>query len=252
MGMDVEAVENVGRQLKQSAASVDTIVGTLDRTVSGLSSVWEGPDAQRFAQSWPTFRKSLLAAQASVAGLGQSALNNASEQREASGASGSGTATLPSATHVGDGSGTAPSAGGNVTAEFNDWKAASIGKPIDVDHAYGDQCVDVVNDYANHLFPGVSWAQSLGSGHNADGVFAAANPQYFDKVSSGPQPGDIICIGPNQYSSVGHVAVVESVAANGQLTVIQQNGANPTGVTYEGHLSSAEMAAVQGYLRPKG
>ncbi|MES1170221.1 MAG: CHAP domain-containing protein, partial [Leifsonia sp.] len=39
--------------------------------------------------SWPTFRKSLLAAQASVAGLGRSALNNASEQREVSGAKGS-------------------------------------------------------------------------------------------------------------------------------------------------------------------
>lgn len=88
MGMDVEAVESVGRQLKQSAASVDQIVATLDRTVSGLSSQWDGPDAQRFAQSWPTFRKSLLVAQASVAGLGQSALNNASEQREASGAKG--------------------------------------------------------------------------------------------------------------------------------------------------------------------
>jgi len=90
MGMDVEAVENVGRQLKQSASSVDAIVSTLDRTVNGLSSLWDGPDAQRLMQSWPTFRKSLLAAQASVAGLGQSALNNASEQREASGVKGTG------------------------------------------------------------------------------------------------------------------------------------------------------------------
>ena len=90
LGMDVEAVESVGRQLKQSATSVDQIVGGLDKTVNGLLQLWEGPDAQRFVQSWPTFRKSLIAAQASVAGLGQSALNNASEQRDASGVKGSG------------------------------------------------------------------------------------------------------------------------------------------------------------------
>lgn len=97
MGMDVEAVESIGRQLKQSASSVDQIVSTLDRTVNGLPSLWEGPDAQRFLQSWPAFRKSLVAAQASVAGLGQSALNNASEQRQASGSSGSGASASASA-----------------------------------------------------------------------------------------------------------------------------------------------------------
>jgi len=103
LGMDVEAVESVGRQLKQSATSVDQIVGGLDKTVNGLLQLWEGPDAQRFVQSWPTFRKSLIAAQASVAGLGQSALNNASEQRDASGvkgSNGSSSVTLPSAIHV--------------------------------------------------------------------------------------------------------------------------------------------------------
>jgi len=93
MGMDVEAVESVGRQLKQSAASVESLVGGIDKTVSGLTGLWDGPDAQRFVQqSWPTLRKALVAAQSSVEGLGQSALNNASEQRGASAANGSGIA----------------------------------------------------------------------------------------------------------------------------------------------------------------
>ncbi|MBC7402580.1 MAG: hypothetical protein H7279_05310, partial [Microbacteriaceae bacterium] len=74
MGMDVEAVESVGRQLKQSAASVESLVGGIDKTVSGLTGLWDGPDAQRFVQqSWPTLRKALVAAQSSVEGLGQSA-----------------------------------------------------------------------------------------------------------------------------------------------------------------------------------
>jgi uncharacterized protein YukE len=91
MGMDVDAVESVGRQLKLSADSVDQIVSSLDKSVNGLLQVWDGPGAQRFVQqTWPTFRKSLVAAQASIASLGQSALNNASEQRGTSGATGSG------------------------------------------------------------------------------------------------------------------------------------------------------------------
>jgi surface antigen len=77
--------------LKQSAASIETIVGGIDKTVNGLLSTWDGPDAQRFVQqTWPTFRKSFAAAQTSVDGLGQSALNNAAEQRQASSANGSG------------------------------------------------------------------------------------------------------------------------------------------------------------------
>ena len=105
MGMDVDAVESVGRQLKQSADAVNGIVSGIDKTVNGLLQVWDGPDAQRFVQqSWPTFRKSLVAAQTTVEGLGQSALNNASEQREASGANPSGgTPSLGNSggTHVG-------------------------------------------------------------------------------------------------------------------------------------------------------
>jgi len=85
MGMDVDAVERVGHQLTQSASAVERIVSTLDKTVSGLQQRWDGPDVERFIRSWPTFRRSLLAAQAGIAGLGQSAYNNAAEQRTASG-----------------------------------------------------------------------------------------------------------------------------------------------------------------------
>jgi hypothetical protein len=68
-----------------SRASADS-----DKTISGLTGVWDGPDAQRFVQQgWPPLRKSLVAAQTSVDGLGQSALNNVAEQRHASTSDGS-------------------------------------------------------------------------------------------------------------------------------------------------------------------
>jgi uncharacterized protein YukE len=87
MGMDVDAVEAAGRDLQAKAQSIDTIVAQVIRSVASLSAVWDGRDAQAFNASWPAIQKALTAAGQSVAGLGQSALNNASEQRQASGAS---------------------------------------------------------------------------------------------------------------------------------------------------------------------
>jgi uncharacterized protein YukE len=85
MGMDVEAVENSGRQLKSQAANIASLIAQLDRVVSSLPSVWDGADAQRFVHDWwPQHKQALAAAQQQVDGLGQSALNNASEQRQAS------------------------------------------------------------------------------------------------------------------------------------------------------------------------
>src|SRR5690554_5955214 len=99
MGMEVDQVEAVGRSLKERAAAIDGIVGRIDKTESGLLAVWDGPDAKRFVHDWwPEHRKVLVAGSTHVAGLGQSALNNAAEQRQVSGSSTPGTggdATVP-------------------------------------------------------------------------------------------------------------------------------------------------------------
>jgi uncharacterized protein YukE len=85
MGMDVEAVEGVSKQLKAQAGQIGTLVGSIDRIVSGLHGVWDGPDANTFVtQWWPEHKKQLLAAQTQIDGLGQSAWNNAQEQRNVS------------------------------------------------------------------------------------------------------------------------------------------------------------------------
>ncbi len=256
MGMDADAVESAGRALKERAGQIDAIVSGLDRSVKGLLNVWEGPDAQTFVNKWwPEHRALLVTARGHVDGLGQSALNNASEQRGASNVKGDHGAT---SLNPGGGGDTAPakttppsSSAANGPA-FSSWAAGAIGRGIDVDHASGNQCVDVINDYAEARFPGVDHGVSIGGG-NAKDLFSGASTQYFDKLPPGstPQPGDIICIGPNDYSPTnGHVAVVESVQ-NGVVHVVQQDGNNPGGVTYRGQISTTEMNALQGYLRPK-
>ena len=186
MGMDVEAVESVGRQLKQSASSIDQIVGTLDKTVNGLSSLWEGPDAQRFTQSWPTFRKSLLAAQASVAGLGQSALNNASEQREASGANGSGgaapgvhNAALPPAmsylaSHT---PGQILSdADGMLDTKVGPFEAGSLAKVLIPGAGNVTDTLDIASKISNGQVP---WSEGLGVAAGAVQDFSKANPVLY-------------------------------------------------------------------------
>jgi uncharacterized protein YukE len=96
-GMDADAVEQRARQLKAHAASVGGLVTQIEREITGLLAVWEGPDAQQFVNEWwPQHKKALISAQHNVDGLGQSALNNASEQRRQSSATG-GSSPLPSA-----------------------------------------------------------------------------------------------------------------------------------------------------------
>ena len=89
MGMDVDLVEDAGRELQERARSLDAIVARIDQTVGSLTACWDGKDAQRFVNDWwPEHKSKLAAVSLSIAGLGQSALNNASEQRDVSGGAG--------------------------------------------------------------------------------------------------------------------------------------------------------------------
>ena len=92
LGMDADQVAAAGRALKERAGEIDALVARIDGIVRGLPGVWDGPRSQQFVQEWwPAQKKSLVTASSHVAGLGQSAMNNATEQREVSGAgSGSG------------------------------------------------------------------------------------------------------------------------------------------------------------------
>ncbi len=84
-GMDVDAVEAIGRQLQSLADQIKGLQGQIASKVHQLPSLWEGKDAQVFVNDWwPQHQKALQAAADAVHGLGQSALSNASEQRQVS------------------------------------------------------------------------------------------------------------------------------------------------------------------------
>jgi uncharacterized protein YukE len=86
IGMDVEAVNSFGGQLKNQGQAIQGVISSVDHLVSQLEGVWKGNDATTFQGWWVhTHRPALIAAMNAVDGLGQSAINNASEQSQASG-----------------------------------------------------------------------------------------------------------------------------------------------------------------------
>lgn len=93
VGMNVEAVENAGRQLKSRAHDIRALSASINSLVEQMQATWCGQDAVRFKGWWEQqHRPALERLRESIDGLGQSALNNASEQSHASAALGTGLA----------------------------------------------------------------------------------------------------------------------------------------------------------------
>ncbi|WP_022878981.1 CHAP domain-containing protein [Microbacterium sp. B19] len=98
--MDVDEVERAASDLKARASDIDAITTRLDAVVNRLRDVWEGKDADEFVhQWWPQHKRVLQTVKDSVFGLGQSAQNNASEQRQVSGGSATSAGNAASGAH---------------------------------------------------------------------------------------------------------------------------------------------------------
>lgn len=120
---------------------------------------------------------------------------------------------------------------------FQQWKASVIGHRVDVDHTFGDQCVDVAMSYVQNLF-GKPWQQILGYG-NAKDLYNASSSSYFTKVlnnhanaSQVPPQGAVVVFGVTKTNPYGHIGVVDSASSRG-INLIQQDGFNPSGICFE-------------------
>lgn len=86
-GMDVAEVEDLGRLLQQRGEHLRQIGQDIERRL-GVAA-WVGSEAEAVRQQmWPSVRARLTDAAQVLHGFGQSALNNAAEQRQASGVGG--------------------------------------------------------------------------------------------------------------------------------------------------------------------
>lgn len=85
IGMDVEAIRNIGGQLQGQADAIDGVIGQIESLIGQAIGAWQGNDATQFQDWWNSQHKpALMAAREAIAGLGQSAMNNAAAQEDAS------------------------------------------------------------------------------------------------------------------------------------------------------------------------
>lgn len=83
VGMDVEQVQNLSRQLNQKASEIDNIISTLNSTLQGTD--WKGQDAEQFRNDWnSTLTQKLRQVSEALKQAGQRASQNAQEQQAAS------------------------------------------------------------------------------------------------------------------------------------------------------------------------
>lgn len=234
MGMDVDQITAAGNALKQRAADIDTLVTKIDGIVRSMPGIWDGPDAQQFVNEWwPEHKKTLVAASSHVAGLGQSALNNASEQREVSGTRGGGFTTPGD--HVPDQPGRGPlaptSPGGTAkpgeTVGVLPWQGgrdgyiAKIGNPED-EHldgmgAYSGNCTSWAAYRREEL--GLPWRPSANVG---TGTGAEMADRMGGSADSPPTLGAIVSMDPTN-----HVMIVEEVHPDGSFRVSEMNVPDP-------------------------
>lgn len=124
------------------------------------------------------------------------------------------------------------------------------GQGIDFDHAFGNQCMDLAEEYNQE----VVGAPRLGG--NAIDVWTGYPPSYYEKIANRPDnypnPGDIVIWGPDPNDPAvatgqyGHIAVCVTADVN-TFTSFDQNFP-------EGSLSHEQphtYGGVLGWLRPR-
>lgn len=234
LGMDVDAVEAAGRQLQAKAQSIDAVVANLDKTVASLSGVWDGKDAHAFINEWwPDHRKALAAASTSVAGLGQSALNNASEQRKASGDSTSQMAAFHNAgTYVGPAASTGDTGPNGPEAYKNSDSVQHALSEVGTVRATGwDQPGECIKSVQR-------WIDAAGGHFGGGGIVSGyTNSGAVQIDPSQVQPGDVIQYtsktDPDAFVDGVHTVLVADVNQNGTLHIVQSNAIGSDGVAGE-------------------
>ena len=230
MGMDVDQVESAGRSLKAAAGEIDGAIGRIDGIVKKLLGTWDGQDAQQFVNEWwPEHKGTLVAVKSSVEGLGQSALNNASEQRDVSGTYGGGGGSNPtpqspggggggSAPVQGGGSGTPGSTSGELPAGGGrEAYIAQIGNPddhLDGMGAYAGECTSWAAWRRQQL--GLPWRINDQAGTGNGGEMAS---RMGGQVGTSPALGSIVSYG----GIPGHVMIIEQINPDGSFRVSEMN-----------------------------
>ncbi len=121
------------------------------------------------------------------------------------------------------------------------WANSVMGRPIDMDGAFGAQCVDLTQHFNVNVVGG---SRIYGNGRD---WFANAPSGNYTRIPASAQyrVGDIVCWGPAMGGGYGHVAICMSDDWGvGRVRTLSQNPGPP-------RIMDLSLNGVQGYLRPK-
>jgi hypothetical protein len=129
---------------------------------------------------------------------------------------------------------------------YSEFKKKWLGKGINFDGAYGNQCMDVYRQYVKEV---LGYPQSKPV-KGAKDVWSTYLPEGYERITNDPkaipQQGDVIIWGHGTY---GHIAICDSANVNSFIS-FEQNWTelDGSGVT---ELRKHDYKNVLGWLRPK-
>jgi len=215
-GMNIAEIEAFGNRLQQHfAAQLNGIADEIEMVVGQTSGSWVGPDAEKFRSWWPAKRSTLRATADDVHGFGQSALNNASQQRDTSGDGAVSPLPLPSGFAKPGGDGDVSIPGGRVVVpggrawqdvqkEYDAWATGRFAEG-GVSHY---QCTG----WANFRWQQLGYDGEIGGNGNA--MAGNAGP-----TTSDPSLHAMASYGGGEY---GHVMIVEEVTNGGDTIRVSE------------------------------
>jgi len=139
-----------------------------------------------------------------------------------------------------------------------------VGSHLDIDGAYGDQCVDVDLSLGQAYFPGEAWSTLFPPTASAKNLGITHNDKYFEWIENDhnnpnqlPEQGDILVTGATPatgYTNLfqnpdGHTGPVESCNSS-TYTLRQQDGSVPN-ASVQLVTVSWRYRPVLGWLRPR-
>lgn len=232
-GMNVDEVDQLGRLLQRNGDRLGQILGEIDSVLHAV--VWEGHDAGVFkSEWWPKHKASVQTAAQQLHGFGQSALNNVTEQRSASGEGGrasltSTAAAAPVIAAVGSvvAAGVAGAGSGALVGSERSWEAVRDAYSAN-GRGYGlggysaggkfeYQCTAWANyrwrelGYQGPLVTGNGWQMAGNAGGSV-----TTQPTLVAMASYGGPPHD----------KYGHVMIVEEVRSSGGANSIRVSEMN--------------------------
>lgn len=140
--------------------------------------------------------------------------------------------------------------------EVEEWLRTAEGVAMNPDRAYGLQCVDVIDQFAQDL-TGVHWSQSVGGVVSANQLLDVTPDAYWIRIDNDPsnrnqlpERGDFVIFGGDGVNPHGHVAAVLSASRDG-AEFLQQDGSNRTRPVHKAWLGWDQVGTghVTGWLR---